>query len=89
MIAPDLAKTPVAITLLVLEPDLLGCIEEVSATYDTMEAPAEGSVSVTEGVPDDDLFAVRHVVSLARNSNNQWRIVGYAKGELRRRHLKQ
>lgn len=84
----DLAKTPATIALLVIEQDLLGCVEELSARYDNMETPSEVGISVTEsGILDDDLHAVRHVVALARNSNNQWRIVGYTKGELRRRHV--
>ncbi len=85
----DLAKSPVAITILVLDPDLAGMINAVSTVYDRMESPSEVNVTVTEeGLMDDDLLAIRHVVSLARNRNNQWREVKYARGELRRIHFK-
>lgn len=85
----DLAKTPVAIALLVLDRDMTGVVTDVSADYDTMESPAEVEITITEGgILDDDLHAIRHQVSMARNSNNEWRIVGYGRGELRRSHLK-
>ena len=85
----QLAKGPVAITVLVLEPDLMGMITAVAAAYDRMEEPSEVNVTVTEGgLMDDDLFAIRHVVSLARNSNNEWHVVKYGRGELRRAHFK-
>jgi hypothetical protein len=46
-------------------------------------------VIVTEaGILDDDLLGIRHVVALARNKNNQWRVVQYGRGELRQSHLK-
>jgi hypothetical protein len=85
----QLAKNPVAITVFVLDPDLMGLITAVATTYDRMEEPSEVNVTVTEGgLLDDDLLAIRHVVSLARNSNNQWRVVKYGRGELRRAHFK-
>jgi hypothetical protein len=87
---PDhLAKDPVAIAVLVLGPDLMGIITAVAIGYDRMEEPSEVNVTVTEGgLMDDDLFAIRHVVSLARNSNSEWRVVKYGRGELRRTHFK-
>lgn len=85
----DLAKSPVAITVLVLNPDLMGIITAVATAYDRMENPSEVDVTVTEGgLMDDDLLAIRHVVSLAKNSNNEWRVVKYGYGELRRVHFK-
>ncbi|WP_193212976.1 hypothetical protein [Luteolibacter marinus] len=85
----ELAKGPVAIALVAIEPDLSGLITGVTAGYDRMEEPAEVKVTVTEGgILDDDLIGVRHGVSLLRNKNNQWRITGYTRGELRRAHLK-
>jgi hypothetical protein len=84
-----LAKDPVAITVLVLGPDLMGIITAVATAYDRMEEPSEVHVTVTEGgLMDDDLFSIWHVVSLARNSNNEWRVVKYGRGELRRTHFK-
>jgi hypothetical protein len=85
----QLAKSPVAITVLVLDPDLAGMITAVATTYDRMENPSEVDVTVTEGgLMDDDLLAIRHVVSLAKNSSKQWRVVRYGRGELRRVHFK-
>lgn len=86
----SLARNPVAVATAVLGPDLAGVITSVSTSYDSMEGPAEVQVTVTEGgILDDDLLGVRHVLSLAKNRNNQWRIVGHTRGELRRAHLKQ
>ncbi len=85
----DLAKSLVAITVLVLDPGLAGMITAVTTVYDRMEDPSEVDVTVTEGgLMDDDLLAIRHVVSLARNSNNQWHVVKYGRGELRRAHFR-
>ncbi len=48
------------------------------AIYDTVENPSEAEVTVTvRGILDDDLLAVRHIVSMARNSNNEWRVLRY------------
>lgn len=83
------AVTPVSITTLVLEEGLLGYVTEISAKYDTMEEPSEVDVTVIEGgILDDDLHGIRHVVTLLRNRNNQWRVTGYTRGELRRHHFK-
>ncbi len=72
-----------------LEPDLMGLITSVTAAYDRMEDPSEADVTVTEGgIMDDDLIGIRHVVSLARNSNNKWHVVKCERGELRRVHFK-
>lgn len=80
---------PWALALAVLEPDFAGLVTSVEVDYDRMENPAEAEVTVTErGILDDDLLGIRHVVSLARNSNDEWRLVGYRVGELRRRHLR-
>ena len=81
-------RSAVVITVLTLQPDLVGMISAVTASYDNMENPAESKVTVTErGILDDDLIAIRHVISLAKNSNGEWRAVGYRRGELRRSHL--
>lgn len=86
---PSLASSPVAIATLVVEKGLLGFVTEVTADYDTMEEPSEATVMVTEsGILDDDLHGIRHVISLLRNSNNEWRITEYLRGELRRRHFR-
>lgn len=89
-LGPGFAKAPPAtLALLVLDPSLTGIVTTVGAAYDSMETPSEATVTVTEGgILDDDLLGVRHVVSLARNSNGEWRIVGLQRGELRRRHLR-
>lgn len=85
---PEQTRHAVTIAVLVLEPDLEGVVSAVAATYDNMENPSEAEVTVTvRGILDDDLLAVRHIVSLARNSKNEWRVVGYRRGELRRSHL--
>lgn len=84
----ELSKDAVGLAVTALSPDLMGVVGEVSASYDSMESPSEVVVTVTEtGIMDDDLLGVRHSVSLAKNRNGQWRIVGYEKGELRRKHL--
>lgn len=85
----DLTREPVATTLVALRPDLSGVVSTATTAYNGMENPSEVTVTVTEaGILDDDLLGVRHAVNLARNRNGEWRIVRYAQGELRRRHLR-
>lgn len=85
-IAPALAKDPVSIAMLVLEPDLGGITTSVATDYDSMENPSQVEITVTEGgFLDDDLLGYRHVISMARNRNNEWRITGYQRSDLRRR----
>ena len=85
----SLARDPVVAAVLVLQADLAGKITEVSASYDRMENPAEAKVTVTEGgILKDDLIAVRHLLELARNSNNEWHVIGYHRGELRREYTR-
>ena len=66
------------------------CIRDrVEATYDDPARPTEVMVAVTEtGMRDDDLRGVRHLVTLSRNSNKQWRVTRYRRGELRRVHFR-
>ncbi len=88
-LAPRLAGDPVVLTLVVLDPDISGLVTAVSAAYDRMENASEVEVTVSErGIMDDDLLGIRHVVSLARNRNDEWRVTGYRRGELRRVHMK-
>ena len=85
----DLTREPVATTLVALRPDLSGVVTTATAAYNGMENPSEVTVTITEaGILDDDLLGVRHAVNLARNRNDEWRIVRYARGELRRRYLR-
>lgn len=85
----ELAKNPAAIATAVVTKDLSGLITGTEASFDTMENPSEVTVTVTEGgILDDDLIGVRHLITMARNKNNEWRIVGYRWGELRRKHLR-
>lgn len=87
---PAIADAPLVIVLMVLKQEISGQLTDSSTNFDSMEAPALVEVTVTEGaILDDDLSAIRHKVNLARNSNNQWRIVGYERGELRRSHIQQ
>jgi len=87
-LSPEQAHSAVVVAVMTLQPDVTGLVSAVSASYDTMENPAEVRVTVTErGILDDDLLAIRHVVSLAKNSNGEWRVAGYRRGELRRSHL--
>lgn len=77
--------SPVGIAVAVLSPNLVGLITNVETAFDSMENPAEVEVAVTEGgILDDDLLGIEHRVSLARNSNDEWRVVGYRRGEKRR-----
>jgi len=86
---PELPGGPVALAVLVVAPDLAGLVSEVATRYDTMENPASVTVTITErGILDDDLLGVRHAIRLDRNRNDQWRVTGYQRGELRRHHLK-
>jgi len=85
---PKLTESAPAIVLLVLEPDFLGIAEEAKARYNSMESPRSVTVTIIErGILDDDLLGLRHLVSLELNSNEEWRVVGYQRGELRRKHL--
>lgn len=87
-LSAEQSHDPVVVTVLVLEPDLQGKVTAVTASYDRMEGPSEAKVTLTErGILDDDLIAVRHEVDLARNSNNEWHVVGYKRGELRRAQM--
>jgi hypothetical protein len=84
-----LAKEPVARALVAIDPDLSGLVTAVAADYDVMENPSEVKITITErGIPDDDLLGVRHVISMAHTGNNEWHVVEYRRGELRRRHFK-
>lgn len=84
-----LAKSPVTIAQLTLEPEFSGSVTEVEATYDDPARPTEVMVAVTEtGMRDDDLRGVRHLVNFSRNSNKQWRVTRYRRGELRRVHFR-
>ncbi len=77
--------SPVGIAVAVLSPDLVGVITSVQTKFDTMENPAEVEVAVSEGgILDDDLLGIEHRISLARNNNGEWRVVGYRRGQKRR-----
>lgn len=81
-----LVKGPVATVLLVLGPDIQGQVVSVEASYDTLENPSEVEVKVTEGgILDDDLHGFHHFVSLALNKSGDWHVVGYRRGEIRRK----
>lgn len=85
----DVTGEAMMTTLYVLGPDLAGVVTEATTRYDRMENPSQVTVTATEGgIMDDDLLGVRHAVTLNRNSNRQWRITRYARGELRRRNLR-
>lgn len=85
---PKLTKSAPALALLILEPDFTGIATEVTARYNSMESPSEVNVIITEdGILDDDLLGVRHLITLDLNSNGEWRVTAYQRGELRRKHL--
>jgi len=81
----DLQRDPATLALAVLGPDLMGVVTALDAKFDTMENPSEVTITVKEGgILDDDLFGREHRISLARNSRNQWRVIGYEITEQRR-----
>lgn len=85
----DLPKSPVAITVLVLDPDLADVITAVSTVYDRMENPWEVNVAVTEeGLMDDDLLAIPARRLPGQEQQQRMAVVKYGRGELRRVHFK-
>ena len=85
----ELSREAVSLSIQVLAPDFYGLVTSTRAKYDFMDGPSEVIVEVSEGgILDDDLIAIRHEVTLDRNSNGEWRVTGYRRCELRRADLK-